>query len=325
LGVWNGLIQFRLFQLGKLNSKVEPSPGTDCARILRFHYIYIVLTAPFSRALDSPNFKPSLPKIGDAGHSTLRYKMQRLHFRATQAEQPAMKIILSRVGVTIDGVLDWMVGFIAPYSFTPLGTTGNYSAIADLHTLQFTVTHALGFSVFTSILATDLYQSYCHFKSHMKSSWHSLIPFLPFPAGVSSEGLTQFNSSAPEFTSWQAGVPKINSSLLDYCSILLYAAEHFFITTLHGPHAENTASIVKKEYLLIRCLEMDVLLLRTCASAGMCLPSRCLAMGIHVIIGSNKTVIRIWKEADVTHFTVLVWNSPGSWGKPRKSSIATPC
>jgi hypothetical protein len=32
-----------------------------------------------------------------------------------------------------------------------------YSAIADLHTLQFTVTYALGFSVFISrILATDL-------------------------------------------------------------------------------------------------------------------------------------------------------------------------
>jgi hypothetical protein len=32
-----------------------------------------------------------------------------------------------------------------------------YSAIADLHTSQFTVTHALGFSVFTSRnLATDL-------------------------------------------------------------------------------------------------------------------------------------------------------------------------
>jgi hypothetical protein len=32
-----------------------------------------------------------------------------------------------------------------------------YSAIADLHTIQFIVTHALGFSVFTSrILATDL-------------------------------------------------------------------------------------------------------------------------------------------------------------------------
>jgi hypothetical protein len=32
-----------------------------------------------------------------------------------------------------------------------------YRAIADLHTLQFIVTHALGFSVFTNrILATDL-------------------------------------------------------------------------------------------------------------------------------------------------------------------------
>jgi hypothetical protein len=32
-----------------------------------------------------------------------------------------------------------------------------YSAIADLHTLQFVVAYALGFSVFTSrLLATDL-------------------------------------------------------------------------------------------------------------------------------------------------------------------------
>jgi hypothetical protein len=52
--------------------------------------------------------------------------------------------------------LVWMIGFIDTL-FTQLGTTGNYSAIADLHTLQFTVTHALGFSVFISrILATDL-------------------------------------------------------------------------------------------------------------------------------------------------------------------------
>jgi hypothetical protein len=74
-----------------------------------------------------------------------------------------------------------MVGFIAPYTFIPLGTTDNYSAIADLHTSQFTVTHALRFSVSTSrILATDLPESHCNFKSHMKSSCRSLIPFLPF-------------------------------------------------------------------------------------------------------------------------------------------------
>jgi hypothetical protein len=36
------------------------------------------------------------------------------------------------------------------------------SAGADLHMLQFTVTHALGFSVFTSrILVTELKQSHC--------------------------------------------------------------------------------------------------------------------------------------------------------------------
>jgi hypothetical protein len=46
---------------------------------------------------------------------------------------------------------------------------------------QFTVAHALGYSVFTScILATDLSQSHCNFKSYMKSSCHHLIPFLSF-------------------------------------------------------------------------------------------------------------------------------------------------
>jgi hypothetical protein len=40
--------------------------------------------------------------------------------------------------------------------YTPLVTTGNYSATADIHLLQLTVTQALGFSVSTSrILATD--------------------------------------------------------------------------------------------------------------------------------------------------------------------------
>jgi hypothetical protein len=49
-----------------------------------------------------------------------------------------------------------MIGFIDTL-YTVLGTTGNYSAIADLHTLQFTVAHTLGFSVFTSRnLATNL-------------------------------------------------------------------------------------------------------------------------------------------------------------------------
>jgi hypothetical protein len=66
--------------------------------------------------------------------------------------------ILSRVWVcrTYRRVLNWMIGFINSL-YMQLGTTGKYSAIADLHTLQFTVTHTPGFSVFTGrILVTDL-------------------------------------------------------------------------------------------------------------------------------------------------------------------------
>jgi hypothetical protein len=51
--------------------------------------------------------------------------------------------------------LDWMIRFID--NLYTQAITGNYSAITDLHTLQFTVTYALGFSVFISrIVATDL-------------------------------------------------------------------------------------------------------------------------------------------------------------------------
>jgi hypothetical protein len=84
---------------------------------------------------------------------------------------------MSCVFVTIDGFLDWMNGFTDTL-FTQLETIGNYSAIADLRTLQFTVTHALRFSVFTSrILATDFSQSHCNFESHMKSYLRRLSSF----------------------------------------------------------------------------------------------------------------------------------------------------
>jgi hypothetical protein len=50
-----------------------------------------------------------------------------------------------------------MIGFIDTYTITQFRTTGYYSAIAILHTFQLTITHALGFPIFTShILVTDL-------------------------------------------------------------------------------------------------------------------------------------------------------------------------
>jgi hypothetical protein len=51
---------------------------------------------------------------------------------------------------------------------TPVGTTGNYSAIVDLNTIQFTITHALVSSVFANcVLAADLRQwRFFSFRGH---------------------------------------------------------------------------------------------------------------------------------------------------------------
>jgi hypothetical protein len=55
-------------------------------------------------------------------------------------------------------VLVRMIGCVSSWvTHSPLITNRQYSAFAHLHTFQFTVTHALGFSVSTSrLLATDL-------------------------------------------------------------------------------------------------------------------------------------------------------------------------
>jgi hypothetical protein len=50
-----------------------------------------------------------------------------------------------------------MIGFFISASVTLSPNYNQYSAIADLHNLQFTVAHALGSSDFTShLLAADL-------------------------------------------------------------------------------------------------------------------------------------------------------------------------
>jgi hypothetical protein len=115
-----------------------------------------------------------------------------------------------------------MIGFIAPYTSTTRDYR-QYSAIADLHTSQFTVVHVLGFSVFTSrILATDLQQSHYHFKSHTKSFSHSLVPFLPLFCNLLIPK-TRLNSIPLLPSSYPGRLASRNSTRLDYyCSVLLY-------------------------------------------------------------------------------------------------------
>jgi hypothetical protein len=80
---------------------------------------------------------------------------------------------------------------------------------ATLHTSQFTVTHALGFSVYTSrILATDFIEVSLLLQIILEDFFSQPNSFLPMILQLS----TQFNFPAPELISWQAGVSKLSSS-----------------------------------------------------------------------------------------------------------------
>jgi hypothetical protein len=105
----------------------------------------------------------------------------------------------------------------------------------------------------------------------MKSSLHRLISFLSLFCSRQFRRLNSIHSSAPKVISREAGVSKLDPLLLDY-----YSSVNFLITTLHGPRRKHSLCLV------ICCLATDVLLLCESAGAGMCLPSHCLAIGIHV-------------------------------------------
>jgi hypothetical protein len=111
------------------------------------------------------------------------------------------------------------------------------------------VARALGFLVFISpIPATDLSQSHCNFNSHLKSSWHSLIPF-------SSFNLNDLRLPSPEFDSILFRLLFCTFSALS--PLHSCPAEHF-ITTSHKPQRRTPFSIIKNARLLVRCLAMDI-------------------------------------------------------------------
>jgi hypothetical protein len=133
-----------------------------------------------------------------------------------------------------DGFWTGLLNLLTPYSHTTRDYR-QYSAMAILHTLQFIVAHELDFSVFTSrILATDLQQSHCHFRSHMKSSLLNLILFLPIFCNWQSRRLDSIPFLCSE-AHILAG-RRLETRLFNSLDV----AEHFFITTLQEPYRKHS-------------------------------------------------------------------------------------
>jgi hypothetical protein len=77
------------------------------------------------------------------------------------------------------GLDDWIYCTLHIYTTKDYRQSQRYRYCT--HTFQFTFTHALRFLAFTSrVLATDLSQSHCNFKSQVKPSCNGLIPLWPF-------------------------------------------------------------------------------------------------------------------------------------------------
>jgi hypothetical protein len=109
-----------------------------------------------------------------------------------------MSNIMSRIYVTVDGVLVWMIWFIALIHSTR--DYRWYNVIADLHTLQFAVAHALGFSVFTiRILATDFSTVIIVVSLQMQHTWSLLCTAKLFflPSAISRDSILSQLSMDP--------------------------------------------------------------------------------------------------------------------------------
>jgi hypothetical protein len=110
----------------------------------------------------------------------------------------------------------------------------------------------------------------------MKSSFHSLIPFLPLLCNFQFRRLESI-----EFLCSQAQIQAgwCLETRLDYD----FSNEIFFITTLHGPPRKHTLSIFGKARLRSRCIATEISSVVACVfvAVGMSLPSRCLAMNVY--------------------------------------------
>jgi hypothetical protein len=121
-----------------------------------------------------------------------------------------------------------------------------YSAIAILHSLQFTVTHALGSSASTSrILATDLLQiTYGVFFSQPRSCL-AIILQLPIPKiGLNSISVLP-SSYVGRLASW-------NSTLHSQLPLLSYCSSHYSVPSSVSFYNTSTRTTQKTTFIVRR-------------------------------------------------------------------------
>jgi hypothetical protein len=141
------------------------------------------------------------------------------------------------------------------------------------HTSQFTIKHALGFSVFTSrILATDFIRVSLSLQTTTKFSFHSLLPLLSLFCNCQFRRLDSFQFLCSQVISRQVGVSKLDSIQL----IFLYnhiarttrktQPFYFWLGMFTAPLHSN------ESYSIVACVFV---------ASGMCLPSRYLATNVY--------------------------------------------
>jgi hypothetical protein len=161
------------------------------------------------------------------------------------------RVILPRVGVTIDGVWIERLDLLTPYTFN------------------------------SGLRATQRYRWSTRFPGHRyRRPWVLSLPqafpvngFITVSLSLQITHEVFFSPCNSLFTIvLQLPILKIRLNLIPLLqssysgrlvsrnSTLFYTAKHFFITTLQGRRRKHSL-IVKKEFLLIRCLAMDVILL----------------------------------------------------------------
>jgi hypothetical protein len=171
--------------------------------------------------------------------------------------------------------------------------------IADIHTLQLTVTHALRFSGFTIRVPA--------IQITLEVLFSQTNSFLAISSATGNfEDSSQFNSSAPKLISRQAGISKLNSIPLNWT--LLY--NHFARIT------QKTQSLSCWEVLFRAPLHSNgsystVPCIFT--AAGMCLRSRCLAIKVYFdfaipAFGRHVTVFKLYSLGFIPGKLCCFWS-----------------